>query len=434
MNTRLLLGSRQIARSLRIPLPRPSTAALLWVSAAVLSVGSAAPGAVAQSPVLAARAQVDSRGLPARNVAASANPKSAAPQNRSEIQAESESGWRITDEVRERVDRGLQWLAARQQPDGSWLGDVGFKLNNSYHVVPEGDNRAHVGVTAIAGIAFLANGQIPGRGKYGAVVDKALAFVSSCVEENGFISSNQTRMYSHAFGTLFLAEALGMSHRPDLREKLQDAVRLIVDSQNSEGGWRYVPFAKESDMSITVCQVMALRAARNVGIPVPKATIDRAIDYVKKSAVRENGPRNGWGYDDEVGAFRYQVQTFSRSTFPLTAAGVVSLNGAGVYSDRDIDLGLDYLDRNLRGFSSDYGGRMGHYFFYYGHYYAVQAMFVAQGPRGQRYWEHIKQQLIGMQEPDGSWPNHVGPGPNFATAVATLILQIPYRFLPIFQR
>jgi len=434
MDARRQLGSRSIARTLRNALSRPSTGALLWTSAVAFTVASASSGASAQSPVLAARSQVDLRGLPARAVPAPM--ASEAPTQEPSVgrRAESETGWEITPEVVKTVEKGLQWLAARQQPDGSWLGDVGFKLNNSYHVVPEGDNRAHVGVTAIAGIAFLANGQIPGRGKYGAVVDKALAFVSSCVEENGFVSSNQTRMYSHAFGTLFLAEALGMSHRPDLREKLQDAVRLIVDSQNSEGGWRYVPFAKESDMSITVCQVMALRAARNVGIPVPKATIDRAIDYVKKSAVRENGPRNGWGYDDEVGAFRYQVQTFSRSTFPLTAAGVVSLNGAGVYSDRDIDLGLDYLDRNLRGFSSDYGGRMGHYFFYYGHYYAVQAMFVAQGPRGQRYWEHIKQQLIGMQEPDGSWPNHVGPGPNFATAVATLILQIPYRFLPIFQR
>ena len=45
-------------------------------------------------------------------------------------------------------------------------------------------------------------------------------------------------MYSHGFGTLFLAEAYGMTHRPEVREKLQKAVRLIIDTQNAEGGWR----------------------------------------------------------------------------------------------------------------------------------------------------------------------------------------------------
>jgi hypothetical protein len=46
----------------------------------------------------------------------------------------------------------------------------------------------------------------------------------------------QGPMYSHGFGTLFLAEAYGMSHRPELRERLHKAVRLIVDTQNAEGG------------------------------------------------------------------------------------------------------------------------------------------------------------------------------------------------------
>ena len=76
-------------------------------------------------------------------------------------------------------------------------------------------------------------------------------------------------MYSHAFASLFLAEIYGMTHRQDVRTKLQAAVDFIVRSQNAEGGWRYVPLARESDMSIVVCQVLALCAARNIGIRVP---------------------------------------------------------------------------------------------------------------------------------------------------------------------
>jgi hypothetical protein len=349
----------------------------------------------------------------------------------------SEGSFEVDEKVVKAVERGLKWLADQQQPNGSWIANVGFKLNEGYRINEEGQDRGHVGVTALAGMAFLANGHVPGRGRYGSVIDKAIDYVLSCQQGNGYISANGSRMYSHAFGTLFLAEALGMAKRDDLREKLEDSIRLIVDSQNQEGGWRYVPFAKESDMSITVCQVMALRAARNAGIPVPRATIDRAVAYVKASAVKDPGTRRGFA-DDERGAFRYQSQNYSRATFPLTAAGVVTLYGAGVYNDRDIEDGLDFLERNLVEFSEQYGSNSGnyggHYFFYYGNYYAVQAMYTAGPPRWTKYYDHIREVLLRMQESDGKWPNRVGPGEAFGTAVATLILEIPYRFLPIFQR
>ena len=83
---------------------------------------------------------------------------------------------------------------------------------------------------------------------------------------SGFIAvvaaSTHGPMYSHGFGTLFLAEAYGMTHRPEIREKLQKAVRLIIDTQNLEGGWRYQPVRRDADLSVTICQINALRAAQ----------------------------------------------------------------------------------------------------------------------------------------------------------------------------
>src|SRR5580765_6743138 len=108
------------------------------------------------------------------------------------------------------------------------------------------------------------------------------------MQENGYITRDGTRMYSHAFATLFLAEVYGMTRRADIKRALQRSVNLIVDSQNAEGGWRYKPFQRESDMSITVCQVLALRSARNVGIHVPITTIKNAQQYVYRSGVRGN--------------------------------------------------------------------------------------------------------------------------------------------------
>ena len=346
----------------------------------------------------------------------------------------------VTPEHARAVERGLEWLAANQITEGSergaWIALIGYKLNTGFrHTAAD---KGHLGVTAMAGMAFLAGGHLPGRGKYGRNVEEALEFVLKSVQSDGYTTHGGSRMYSHAFATLFLAEVYGQTHRQDIRGKLQLAVDFIVNSQNQDGGWRYEPYAVESDMSIVVCQVMALRAARNIGIRVPKSTIDRAAKYVVDSAVTEESMSRSFGMfnaRNELGSFHYQKNDGSRSSFPLTAAGVTALYGAGVYSDRSIDDGISYLRSRLAQFNHEYGrGAGGHYFFWYGHYYGVQAMYTAGADDWESYFATVRDEILRMQQDDGSWPNEVGPGPALGTAAAVLILEIPYRYLPIFQR
>ena len=359
----------------------------------------------------------------------------------------------ITPESVRAVDRALQWLASHQLPDGNWIGDVGFKLNQDYEVTAR--NQPHVGVTALAGLAYLAAGHLPGRGEYGEVIGKATQAVLASVSDTGFITGHDTRMYSHAFATLFLAEVYGMTDRQDVREKLQLAVDFIVDNQNEEGGWRYVPKAVESDMSVTVCQLNALRGARNVGIRVPRGTIDAARRYVARSYVAE-----GESGDDEMayfdryyrlgkGSFRYQASSSqrnqTRSSFALTAAGLAALHNAGEYGrelkadgprpgetldlQASVDFLLDHVD--LVSGRSQYTF---HYFYWYGHYYATQALYVVGGPAWASYYPRIRDEIVKGQLPDGSFPNVAGPGPAFSTAVGALILSLPFGYLPVFQR
>ncbi|MEO6597305.1 MAG: prenyltransferase/squalene oxidase repeat-containing protein [Planctomycetota bacterium] len=340
----------------------------------------------------------------------------------------------ITDRLRDAVTHGLDWLQAHQNKDGYWAELVGYKLNTNYEAL---DSRPlpHVGVTALALMSFLAGGHVPDRGKYGDVLRRGLDFVLSCSQDDGQITMNGTRMYSHAFATLFLAEVYGMVERPDVKRVLQRSVDLIVDSQNAEGGWRYRPFARESDMSITVCQVLALRSARNVGIHVPITTIRNAQNYVYRSAVRSNDRtyrfRGQGGFGDDGGSFRYQNRDHTRATFPLTAAGVTTLYAAGEYDSPIIRDALEFMDRRLAAFSSE---SQDHYFFYYGHYYAVQAYYITGDPKWTKYFRMISGMLLDQQQRDGRWTCQTGPGDAFGTAVATLILQIPYQYLPIFQR
>ncbi|MBL8751752.1 MAG: terpene cyclase/mutase family protein [Planctomycetes bacterium] len=340
----------------------------------------------------------------------------------------------IDERLRTSVARGLDWLAAHQHKDGYWAELVGYKLNTNYETL---DSRPlpHVGVTSLALMSFLAGGHLPDRGKYGDALHRGLDFVLSCAQDDGLIVANGTRMYSHAFATLFLAEVYGMVERADVKQVLQRSVDLIVSSQNAEGGWRYRPFARESDMSITVCQVLALRSARNVGIHVPITTIKNAQNYVYNSAVRSNDRsfRRSWhgSYGDEGGSFRYQNREHTRATFPLTAAGITTLYAAGEYDSPIIRDALDYLDRSCVPFSTEW---QGHYFFFYGHYYAVQAYYITGDPKWTKYFQTVKGMLLEQQQADGRWICHTGPGDAFGTAVATLILQIPLQYLPIFQR
>ncbi|MDQ7780998.1 MAG: terpene cyclase/mutase family protein, partial [Planctomycetota bacterium] len=262
----------------------------------------------------------------------------------------------LTPDSRRAVQRGLEWLAANQNANGSWTCRVGYKLNETYN----GSDDEHVCATALACMAFLAAGNTPERGKYARNVARGLDYVLSCADtRTGYISSRGTRMYEHAFATLFLAEVYGMTQREDIREKLKAAAYLIVRSQNKEGGWRYQPTPIDADLSVTVSTLQALRAARNVGISVPKSTIDAAVRYVKACSGNSDG------------SFSYQLMSdgMTRTSFALTAAGVVALYSAGEYDSREVKGGLQYLRRR----AGDYRNQNDYHFFY-GHYYAVQAM------------------------------------------------------------
>ena len=221
-------------------------------------------------------------------------------------------------------------------------------------------------------------------------------------------------MYGHGFATLFLAEVYGMWPDSRVREKLVRAVRLIVNTQNDEGGWRYQPERREADISVTICQVMALRAARNAGIYVPNETIDRCTSYVKQC----QNPDGGFAY----------MLPGGESAFPRTAAGVVALYSAGIYEGDEVSRGLEYLARHKP--TRNAIGMENHFF--YGHYYAVQAMWHAGGDLWRDWYPAIRDVLLARRSKDGSWFDQICP--EYGTAMACLILQMPDNYLPIFQR
>ena len=314
------------------------------------------------------------------------------------------SGNLMTSETQRAVAAGLAYLSSHQNEDGSF---------------GRGNYSRNVAICGLSGMAFMAHGSTPGRGPFGGEINLCVQHILNNSREGGFIispgSASHGPMYGHGFAALFLAEVYGMYPDSMVRDKLEAAVKLIVNTQNEEGGWRYEPKRNDADISVTICQVMALRAARNAGIYVPNETIDRCVEYVKRS-------------QNPDGGFMYQLSQPGDSRFPRSAAGVVAFYNAGIYEGDELERGLDYLLRHIpRG---DASSRDAH--FYYGHYYAVQALWQAGGDRWQRWYPAIHDALLAQQKSDGSWFDQISP--EYGTAMACIILQMPNNYLPIFQR
>lgn len=380
------------------------------IAALGLAVGLIARLAAAQDPAPPAAPPAAPQDLPAARPAdAPARPAGPAKEGGGFVEARQGdvpegAAEQVTPETDQAIERGLAWLAKSQNADGSF-GSGGY--------------RGNIAVTSLAGLAFMGNGSSPGRGPYGAQIDKALVYVMNCTAPSGFISvpnaGTHGPMYSHGFGALFLAEAYGMSRRPELREKLTNAIRLIIDTQNGEGGWRYQPVRADADISVTICQINALRAARNAGIFVPKETVDNCIRYVKLTQNADGG-------------FRYMSQP-GASAFPRSAAGVVALYSASVYEAKEVERAVDYLKQFMP--EIKFGQRFSHYF--YGHYYAAQAMWIRGGADWNTWYPAIRDELVRRQtKPSGFWPDSICP--EYGTAMALIILQMPNNYLPIFQR
>lgn len=318
----------------------------------------------------------------------------------------------VTKDAQRAIEQGLAYLAERQLEDGAF-GSSGYRRN--------------VAVCGLAGMAFLASGSTPGRGPYGREIDRCIDYLLEHTSDSGFISASDATsrgpMYGHGFATLFLSETYGMAQRGDMRERLAQAVDLIVRTQNQEGGWRYQPRPQVADISVTVCQVMALRAARNAGIAVPKETIDRSIEYVERCQNPDGGFRYMLPDGSAPGAQKEQPSQFARS-----AAAVVAFYNAGIYDGAELSVGLDYLNQ----FRPGTGQSDREVFYFYGHYYAVQAMWHAGGERWQAWYPAIRDELIARQRADGSWMDAICP--EYGTAMACIILQVPNNYLPILQR
>jgi hypothetical protein len=315
------------------------------------------------------------------------------------------------DRVDQAMERGADYLLNAQQPSGEFSP----KMSDA--------------MTALGIMALASMGHQPSDpGKYGRVLRQALNFIlrekPSRHYKNDpklvYFGADGSRMYGHGITTLCLTEMLGMGVGKEqdtrLREVCKKALSLILRSQKVikgnrfKGGWRYSPDSRDSDLSITAWQLLALRSGKGAGMDVPKESIDLAVRYLKGSYI-SRGNVKGCAYTPG-----------GRHTLAMAAAGLLSLQVCGEYDSPEAKGSAEWLSsQNVIG-----GGH-----FYYSTYYYSQAMQKQGKVMAKKAREIVEKALLKKQQKNGSWNGNYGPV--YCTSMAMLSLSVKYHYLPIYQ-
>ena len=347
----------------------------------------------------------------------------------------SANEWRRVDQS---VDRALTFLAAQQQPDGSFPSTA----------------NAQPGVTSLCLLAFMAHGHNPGHGPYGDRLDRAVKYILDCQKKNGLLmlvgedepqvnrdiehEVGSTGTYDHAISSLALCELYGMNpsrNAAHMKKAIEKALRVTLEMQHwpkdipdDEGGWRYINDydQTDSDLSVTGWHLMFLRSARNAGFNVPDQTIADAVAYVRRAFqpilwhvhLRDQARRHPQPRHDGRGNSRARPCRLSQ------------LHRSQAGRRRCLGYSFDVYNSN-GGFKRDR--------YHYSLFMCCQGMYQMGSPYWEQFFPRTVAAVLAHQQANGSWNAESDQrdrryGNSYTTALVVLSLGAPNQLLPIFQR
>jgi hypothetical protein len=318
------------------------------------------------------------------------------------------------------VDRALKWFINHQMPDGGWSFDLA-KCPSCQGKCSHGvDKKDRCAATAMALLPFLGRGYTHKDGPYKAQLEAGLAFLAGLAMkgEGNAAKAGGGGVYSQGLAGICLSEAFAMTQDGRLQMPAQYVLNYIMDWQDPVGGgWGY-GFKTAGDTSIVGWQLMALKSGNMAYLEVNPATIKNAIKFLDS-------------VEEDSGAF-YGYRTPGRGP-GTTAVGLLCRMYLGWKKDNPaLQRGVEFLAK--KGPSTDL----------YGSYYATQIMHHMEGEVWQAWNTKMKKMLLDAQAKEGheagSWYKGVEGGHGahvagrlYCTSLATMILEVYYRHLPIYR-
>jgi hypothetical protein len=323
-------------------------------------------------------------------------------------------------DTEEAVDRALKWFANHQMPDGGWSFDLTkcpSCMGQCSHAEARGADRC--GATAMALLPFLGRGYTHRDGPYKRQVEAGIGFlVQLAIMGKGNAAKAGGNLYSQGLAGIALSECFAMSQDNRLAVPTQAVLDYIMHAQDPVGGgWRYSA-RQPGDTSAVGWQLMALKSGNMAYLQVNPLTIKKAVEFLDS------------------------VQANSGASYGYTGPG----NGAGTSA-----VGL--LCRMYLGWKKDHPGlqagaariaKSGPSKDLYFNYYATQIMHHMEGEMWISWNNKMKKMLLESQSTKGheagSWYEGVDGGHGahaagriYTTSLATMILEVYYRHLPIYK-
>lgn len=319
------------------------------------------------------------------------------------------------DKSEEAVMKGLRWLKANQNADGTW----GTATKGA--------------MTGLGLLCFLGHGETYFSVEFGETVKKAVdALVKEGTAQAGRLAytgntlANQNAPYQHAIGVYALSEAYTLTKDDRIPPVLTKAVAYIINGQGADGGWMYkYDRSQPSDTSVGGWQIQALKAAHLTELPIPgiTETLDKGMLNLERV------------FDKKNGTFGYRNNSGKISLTGVGALNILMWKGQKSGMVREaVDAILDKTK------SVDYQGEEADL---YAWYYHTQACLMYGGSSWTKWNRLFQDAIADAQSPDGSWPvqmktkNNHGPvkeaavtGQVYRTTLCVLMLEVFYRYLP----
>jgi hypothetical protein len=322
------------------------------------------------------------------------------------------------------VERALEWFVQHQYADGSWSFDHTAGKCNGRCTDPGSMVEARVAATSMALLPFLGAGHTHKQGKYRKNVQLALSYLVHSIQAtpDGADLQGGGTLYSQGLATIALCEAYAMTQDRGLARPSQAALNFIATAQDPVGGgWRYAP-GMPGDTSVLGWQLMALKSGHLSYLHVPARTI-QGVDHFLDSVARQDGAMYGY----TTGLDRKDED---RGT---TAVGLLCRMYLGwKRDDPALVRGVQLLDQ--------WGPSVSRLYY---NYYATQVMHHFEGEPWKKWNDRMRDQLVRSQRltghEAGSWylpdpPNTDAGGRLYCTSLATMILEVYYRQMPLYGK
>jgi len=325
------------------------------------------------------------------------------------------------------VAMALRWIAEHQLNTGGW--SFNHSVVCRQQCKDPGDmTLANNGATAMALLPFLGAGQTHLEGQYKETVKRGLAFLINRMKvTNGQLPDGSWHepggtMYSHGLAAITICEAYAMTQDPDLLQPAQLSLNYLINSQDPRGGgWRYNP-REPGDTSVVGWCLMALKSGKMGNLNVPASTFIGANNFLDFVSTNQGAY---YGYDKPTSSVDGRHAT--------TAVGLLCRMYLGQPKEHPgVKAGVEFLVKT--------GPRVNDLYY---SYYATQVLRHYGGPEWENWNKQLRDELIKQQVPEGSghstgsWytggPHAQSGGRLCATSLATMILEVYYRHMPLYS-